>query len=43
MQQHSSHFWTHFVVLCSLEQQGGAWEIMPSNFFNKVWHFLDLW
>jgi hypothetical protein len=24
MQQHTIHFWTHLVVLCSLEQEGGA-------------------
>jgi hypothetical protein len=24
MQQHRIHFWTHLVVLCSLEQEGGA-------------------
>jgi hypothetical protein len=24
MQQHTRHFWTHLVVLCSLEQEGGA-------------------
>ena len=23
MQQHTIHFWTHLVVLCSLEQEGG--------------------
>jgi hypothetical protein len=22
MQQHTIHFWTHLVVLCSLEQEG---------------------
>jgi hypothetical protein len=24
MQQHTTHFWTHLVVLCSLEQEGGV-------------------
>jgi hypothetical protein len=24
MQQHTIHFWTHPVVLCSLEKEGGA-------------------
>jgi hypothetical protein len=24
MQQHTRHFWTYLVVLCSLEQEGGA-------------------
>ena len=24
MQQHTRHFWTHLVVLCSLEQEGAA-------------------
>ena len=46
MQQHTGHFWTHLVVLCSLEQEGGAavlrGNILSSNFI-KVWHSLDLW
>ena len=24
MQQHTIHVWTHLVVLCSLEQEGGT-------------------
>jgi hypothetical protein len=24
MQQHTKHFWTHLVLLCSLKQKGGA-------------------
>jgi hypothetical protein len=47
MQQHTRHFWTHIVVLYSLEQEGGAvvlrGKILSSNFGIKVWHSLDLW
>jgi hypothetical protein len=47
MQQHTRHFWTHLVVLYSLEQEVGAavlhGQILSSNFVIKVWHSLDLW
>jgi hypothetical protein len=47
MQQHTRHVWTHLVVLCSLEQEGGAafllGQNLSSNFDIKVWHSLDLW
>jgi hypothetical protein len=46
MQQHTIHFWTHLVVLCSLEQEGGA-AVLVGKFYHqtyiKVWHSLDLW
>jgi hypothetical protein len=36
MQQHAMHFWTHLVVLCSLEQEVGSavlrGQILSSNF-----------
>jgi hypothetical protein len=47
MQQHTRDFWTHLVVLCSLEQEGGAavicGKILSSNFVKKEWHCLDIW
>jgi hypothetical protein len=35
MQQHTKHFWTHLVVLCSLEQEGGP---LRANFVIKLCH-----
>ena len=32
MEQHALQFWTHLVVLCSLEQEGGA-EVLRG----KIW------
>ena len=35
MQQHTIHFWTHLVVLCSLEQEGGATVLLVGKFCNQ--------
>jgi hypothetical protein len=47
MKNHTRHFWTQLVVLCSLEQEGGAavlrGQILSSNFVIKVWRSLDSW
>ena len=40
MQQHTRHVWTHLVVLCSLEQEGGAVVLrgqLLSSKFGNLW------
>ena len=42
MQEHTTHFWTHLVVVCSLEQEGDA-AVHRGQILSSVCHSLDLW
>ena len=46
MQQNTIHFWTHLVVLCPLEQEGGAAVLCGQTLSSKsgiLWIYGDSW